>query len=102
MRTADDARDLPRANCLSANTQPFDQLLVTPIVRAPKIIENLAPLRHELEQPAPRMVVLDMCLEVIRQAVDPLRKQRNLYFGRTGITGLDGVSLNDLRFACGR
>jgi hypothetical protein len=57
---------------LTANTQPFDQLLVTPIVRAPQIIENLAPLRHELKQAAPRMVVFHMTLEVIRQVVDPL------------------------------
>src|SRR5271155_2178199 len=50
------ARDHPARNFLTANTQPFDQLLVTPFVRAPQIIENLAPLRHHLEQAAPRMV----------------------------------------------
>ena len=83
----------PARKRFAANTQPFDQLLVTPIVRAPKIIENLATLRHELEQAAPRMVVFDMCLEVARQVVDPLREQCNLDFGRAGIAGFDGVRL---------
>jgi len=80
MRSADDARDIPRANVLTANTEPFDQLLVTPIIGTPQIIENLTPLRHELKQAPPRMVVFVVGLEVIRQVVDPLRKERNLDF----------------------
>ena len=46
-------RGLPARKLLAANTQPLDQLLITPIIGAPKIIENLATLRHELEKPAP-------------------------------------------------
>src|SRR5579863_6706796 len=65
----------PRANFSTANTKPFNQLLVTPLIQAPKIIENLPALRHKLQQPAPRMIVLDVGLEVIRQVVDPFRKQ---------------------------
>ena len=34
------------------------------------------------------MIVFDVSLEVVGQAVDPLGEQRNLDLGRTGITGL--------------
>src|SRR5271169_6931029 len=37
----------PRANFSTANTKPFNQHLVTPLIHAPKIIENLPALRHE-------------------------------------------------------
>src|SRR5579884_2882514 len=68
------ARDHPARKLEStANTEPFNQLLVTLLIRAPEVIENLAPLRHELQKPAPRMVVLDMGLEVLGQVVDALR-----------------------------
>src|SRR6516162_3665160 len=78
---------LSRAQASStANTKPFDQLLVTAVVGAPQIIQYLPALRHELQQPAPRVVVLDMGLEVLGEIVDALRKQRNLHFRRTGIT----------------
>src|ERR1700722_8164772 len=96
-------RETSRAQASStANTEPFDQLFVTPFVRAPQIVENLPALRHELQQPAARVVVLDMGLEVIRQIVDALRKKRNLYFWRTRITRLHGVRVNNLRLTCGR
>src|SRR5580658_7544972 len=87
------ARVFSRAKFSAANTQPLNQLLVTPFIGTPQIVENLAPLR---------VVVLDVRLEVILQVVDPLRKQRNLDFGRTGVIGLDGVSLNDFRLTRGR
>jgi hypothetical protein len=47
------------------------------------------------------VVILDVGLEVLGQAVDPLREQRNLNFGRTSITRLDGVRLDNL-FVCRR
>src|SRR3984957_3217186 len=96
------AQEFPRANFSAANTQPLNQLLVTPFIGTPQIVENLAPLRHELEQAPPRGVLLDVRFEVSGQAVDPLRKQRNLNFGRTGVLGLKGVSLNDFRLTRGR
>src|SRR5258708_26842775 len=96
------ARVCPRASFSAANTQPLNQLLVTPFIGTPQVVENLAPLRHELEQTPPRVVVLDMRLEVILQVVDPLRKQRNLDFGRTRIIGLDGIMLDYFRLTLGR
>jgi hypothetical protein len=96
------ARVFPRVNILTADTQPFDQAFVTTIVRAPEVIQNLAALRHELEQAAPRMVVFDMRLEVFRQIVDPLGEQRNLDFGRAGIAGFGAVRFDDFRLTRGR
>src|SRR4029077_16156142 len=96
------ARALPRANFSAANTQPLNQLLVTPLVLTPKVVEHLPPLRHQLKQPAARVVVFHVRLEVFLQVVDPLRKQRNLDFWRTGIAGFYGISLDDFRLTRGR
>src|SRR3974390_458316 len=84
-----ETRGTYRAQIFStADTQPFNQLPVSPLVGAMQIVENLPPLRHELEQPAARVVVFDVGLEVIGQGVDPLGEQRNLDFRRTRITRL--------------
>src|ERR1700692_4256625 len=96
------ARNVARKHTLTADTQPFDQSFVSRLVGAIEIVENLTPLRNELEQPAPRVVVLDVSLEVLGQAVNPLGEQRNLYFGRTRIAGLGTVILDKLRLARGR
>src|SRR6478752_2142493 len=47
----------------TANTQPFDQRLVTRCVDTGEVVEELATLRHKLEQSTPGMVVLDVGLE---------------------------------------
>src|SRR5262249_46208783 len=85
----------------TTNTKSLDQPLVAAILGAPQIIQNLAPLRYELQQPAPRMIVFDMCLEVFRQIIDPLRQEGNLHLGRTGIARFDGIRLDKLRFTRG-
>jgi hypothetical protein len=96
------ARAAPAARRSSTtNTKSLDQLLVSRIVGAPEIIQNLASLRHELQQPAPRVIVFDMALEVFRQIVDPLRQEGNLHLGRTGVAGFDGICLDKVRFTRG-
>jgi len=85
----------------TTNTKSLDQPLVTAVFGALQIIQNLAPLRHELQQPAPRVVVFDMCFEVLRQIIDPLRQEGNLHLGRTGIARFDGIRLDKLRFTRG-
>src|ERR1700739_2777700 len=85
----------------TTNAKAFDQPLVTAIVGAPKIIQNLAPLRHELQQPTPRVIVFDMRFEVLRQIIDPLRQEGNLHLGRTGIVGFDGIRLDKFRLTRG-
>jgi hypothetical protein len=59
MRAAERAAPAVRKSS-TTNTKSLDQSLVTTIVGAPEIIQNLAPLRHELQQPAPRVIVFDM------------------------------------------
>jgi hypothetical protein len=92
----------PARKLSTADTEPFNQLLVTSFIGTPKIVKNLTTLRHELEQPAARVIVFDVTLEMVRETVDPLGEQRNLDFGRTGIAGFDGVRLDKLRLLCGR
>jgi len=54
---------------LAADTKLLDQFLVTDFVGAPQIIEQLTALAYELEQSAPRMVILGVGLEVHSKAV---------------------------------
>src|SRR6516164_9624100 len=95
------ARLLSRVKLSTADAKSLDQTLVAGVVGTPQIIEDLTPLRHELQQPAARMVILDMRFEVLRQIVDTLREQCDLHLGRTGIAGFDGIGPDKLRFACG-
>src|SRR5262249_62388586 len=61
-----------QTNASAANAELVDQQLVTPLVGALQVIEQLTALGHELEKPAPRMVVLNMGLEMLGEIVDPL------------------------------
>ena len=45
------ARGLPRGDLSAANTQPLNQRLVTLLVASLDVIEQLAAMRHELQQP---------------------------------------------------
>src|SRR6516162_2748670 len=82
-------------NFSAANAQSLDQRLVTRFIDAVEVIEQLATLGHELEQSTPGMIVLDVGLEMLGEAVDALREDRHLHFRRTGIAGLGRVGLDD-------
>src|SRR5581483_1528155 len=82
-----------------ANSQPVDELLIPVFVGRLDVVEQAAPLAHQLEQPAPRMVVLGMRLEVIGQIGDPLGQDRDLDLRRTGISRLGRIFLNELLLA---
>ena len=64
----DDSAEMTRlASCtLAAKAQPFDQTLVALSVVALQVVEQPAPLSHELEQPAAGMVIFDVGLEMLR------------------------------------
>src|SRR5262249_13672135 len=85
----------------TANTQLLDQRLVTRCVDTGEVVEKLATLGHKLEQSTPGMVVLDVGLEMLGEAVDALREDRHLHFRRTGIAGLGRVGLDDFGLAAG-
>jgi len=63
-----------------ADAQPVDELLVPVLVGRLDVVEQPAPLAHELEQPAPRMVILGMRLEVIGEIGDALGQDCDLNF----------------------
>ena len=61
-------------------------------IRALEIIEQFAPLADQLEQTAPGMMVLDVCLEVVGQPVDAGRQKRDLHFIDAPVSGgVDGA-----------
>jgi hypothetical protein len=65
---------------LLADPEAADQLRVAVRVLPLQVIEQAAALSDQLEQPAPRMVVLRVGLEVFRQIVDSLAEERDLNF----------------------
>src|SRR5882672_2297796 len=82
---------------LLAQAKLLDQLVIFPVVLSLEVIEYLATLAHYLQQPAPRMVVLDVRLEVVGQPVYPCREQGDLHFGGTRVARCALVLPDDLR-----
>src|SRR5260221_9177538 len=82
---------------LLAQAKLLDQLVIFPVVLSLEVVEDLAALAHHLEQPAPRMMVLDVRLEVVGQPVYPGREQCDLHFRGTRIARHALVLLDDLR-----
>src|SRR5262245_57442049 len=78
-------RPPPLPTRLLTDAQPFDQLLVPADVLALQVVEQAAALADELEQPAARVVVLLVGLEVLGELVDPLREQGHLHLRRPGV-----------------
>jgi hypothetical protein len=72
-------------NTLLAKPEPSDRRAVPLDVFAGQVRQKSAPLSHELEKAAPGVKVVLVLAEVISEPVDPLRKERNLNLGRTGI-----------------
>src|SRR5574341_2369388 len=63
---------------LLADTQPVDQLGVPFRVLALEVIQQASPLSDEFQEPAARMVILCVNLEMFREVTDPLAEDRNL------------------------
>ena len=82
---------------LLAQAKLLDQFVIFPVVLSLEVIEYLATLAHHLKQSAPRMVILDVRLEVVGQPVYPGRKQGDLHFGGTRIARCALVLSDDLR-----
>src|SRR5256885_7463649 len=80
-----------------AQAKLLDQLVLFPVVLSLEVIEYLATLAHHLQQSAPRMMVLDVRLEVVGQPIYPGRKQGDLHFRGTRIARCALVLPDDLR-----
>src|SRR6185503_15959740 len=65
---------------LLAQAEALDERAVGLDVGALEVVEQAAPLAHELEQPPARMEILGMRFEVIREHVDACRLDRDLHF----------------------
>ena len=96
------ANHAARKKLSAADAQLLDQRLVTRLIGAREVIEQLATLGHELEQSTPGVIVLDVALEVLGEIVDAFREDCDLNLRRTGVAGLGRIGLDDFRLACGR
>src|SRR5215469_12670807 len=97
------SRSLPRGcpQRLAPDAQPPDQIAIAALVLALHIIEQAAALADELKQPAARVVVVFMSLEMFRQVSDSFRENGDLNLGRTRIFRDCGIFLNERGFALG-
>src|SRR3954447_16358087 len=81
----------------TADVVLLEQRLVARLVVLLQVVEQRTAGRDQLQEAAAGMVVLAVGLEMAGQVVDAFRQDRNLHLGRTGITGLGGVRLDDFR-----
>src|SRR6266404_5809763 len=66
----------------AAQTQTLDQVFVARLILGLHVIEQAAALRDHLDQPAPRVIVLRVGLEVLGQIGDALREHGHLHLRR--------------------
>src|SRR5262245_14027561 len=78
----------------TADAELFDDDAIPFRRSGPKVFQQPAALADEHQEPAPRMMVLDVLFEVVGQAVDALGEERDLHLGRTRIA-LVGAELLD-------
>jgi hypothetical protein len=87
---------------LLAQPQLLDQHAVTVGIARLQIVEQLAPPRHHSQQTAPRVMVFDIALEMIIEAIDARGQQRDLNLGRPGVAGCALMLGDDLRLVLNR
>jgi hypothetical protein len=75
-----------------------DDSPVTFDVGALQVVQQPATLADQLEQPASRVVVVGVRLEVVGEVVDPFAEDGDLDFGRSGVLLIEAVRLDDARF----
>src|SRR5690606_38505701 len=86
---------------LAAQAELLDQSLIAALVGLLQVIQERPARGHELEQPATRVVVLLVGLEVFRQVRDALRHDRHLHLGAAGIGFAAGVVADYVSFTLG-
>src|SRR6185437_1969653 len=77
----------------------FKERLVTGFVGLLEIILKRTARRHKLQEAATRMIVLQVGLEMIREAVDALRQDRDVNIRGIGLAELGGGLAHDFLFA---
>jgi hypothetical protein len=81
---------------LAAESEPSDDGAVSRVVLLDEIGKKAPTLADELEEAATRMVVLGEAAEMVGQAPDSLREERDLDLRRPGVTFLGGIPGHDL------
>ena len=81
---------------LAAQSEPLDEHAVALDVLLAEVAELPAAAPDELEQPAPRVVVVRVLAEVIGEPPDALGQQRDLHLRRTGVSVMRLVVADDL------
>ena len=81
---------------LATNAETADQLAITLHIAALHVIEQATTLADELHESAASVVITLVNLEVLGEVRDPVRQDRDLDFGRTGVRSVSLVVLNDL------
>src|SRR5579884_102752 len=84
---------------LAAQAELLDEGAVALEVVLLQIVQEAAAPPDELEQPAPRVVVVLVRSQVLGQVVDPLGQHRDLYLRRAGV-GLAAAVLRDDLLLC--
>src|SRR5690242_4985216 len=90
-----------RNDSLLAQAEALDERAVRLDVAALQVVQQAAALADELEQPATRVKILDVRLEMLGKHVDALGEERHLDFGRPGVVLGALVLGDDARLVCG-
>src|SRR5262245_34472608 len=91
-----------RSGDLLTDAERLDHGAIAVDVLGLEIVQEATALADQHEQAATRMVILRVHLEVLGEIRNTFRKQRDVNFGRPGITGLPREFLHDCRltFRC--
>ena len=82
---------------LSAEAELLDEGAVALDVLSLQVVEEAPPLADELQEPAPRVVVLRVRPQMLGQIVDPSGEKGNLHFCRTCVGRSPTVLLDDFQ-----
>src|SRR2546423_5741449 len=84
---------------LLPDSEALDQIRVAFRVLALQVIQEAAALADELEQPAARVMVLRVRLEMVGQVIDSLTEERDLNFGGTRVAVVRSIAADDFGLA---
>src|SRR5918994_7922178 len=81
---------------LPPEAQLLDQGSTTLEILALQVVQQAPAAADELQQPAPRVMILRVRAQVLSQFVDACRQERDLHLGRAGVRIGRAVLADDL------
>src|SRR6185437_1297699 len=79
-----------------SQAQSPDDLLISSPVLARQILQQLISSADQLQQPAPRSMILLVNVKMLAKLIDPFGQQGNLNFRRAGILFVNLVRANNI------